>query len=273
MSITKYVPGPPLRDFVELFWFLEGRGLAERTQKEAILPDGCAALVINLSENAVRIYEDIRDNSSTKLSGSIFCGPQSTPYAVAPTATSVIGVHFRPGGAFAFLPMPLEELRNAHVAIESIYGGKAGALRDRLIKAISAKEKFAILENFLRCRMVGSVSLHRAVTHAVRCFQSELAPTVSEIVEQTGLSSRRFSRIFSEQVGLTPKVFHRVQRFQRTMGSVTSAREVDWARLAVEAGYYDQAHFIHEFHSFCSVTPSTFLGTTLGQRNHLPLRG
>jgi AraC-like DNA-binding protein len=91
-------------------------------------------------------------------------------------------------------------------------------------------------------------------------------------VEQIGLSSRRFSRIFSEQVGLTPKVFHRVQRFQRTMGSVASTRKVDWARLAVEAGYYDQAHFIHEFHSFCSVTPSTFLGTTLGQRNHLPLR-
>src|SRR5450631_2949815 len=171
MSITKYVPGSPLRDFIELFWFLDGRGLTERTQKEAILPDGCAALVINLSENAVRIFEDIRDDSSTKLSGSIFCGPQSTPYAVAPTATSVIGVHFRPGGAFAFLPMPLEELRNAHVAIESIYGAKAGALRDRLIKAIPAKEKFAILENFLYWRMVGSVSLHRAVTHAVRCFQ------------------------------------------------------------------------------------------------------
>jgi AraC-like DNA-binding protein len=272
MSITKYMPGPPLRDFIELFWFLDGRGLAERTQKEAILPDGCAALVINLSENAVRIFEGIRYDSSTKLTGSIFCGPQSTPYAVAPTATSVIGVHFRPGGAFSFLPMPLEELRNAHVAVESIYGASASALRDRLINAIPAREKFAILEDFLRCRMIGSVPLHPAVTHALRCFQCERAPAVSEIVDQIGLSSRRFSRIFSEQVGLTPKVFHRVQRFQRTMGSVTSAREVDWARLAVEAGYYDQAHFIHEFHSFCSVTPSTFLGTTAGQRNHLPLR-
>jgi AraC-like DNA-binding protein len=111
------------------------------------------------------------------------------------------------------------------------------------------------------------------VAYAIHAFQRNPSPTISDVLGEIGLSERRFSRVFSEQVGLTPKLFHRVQRFQRTISSLPAMSDVDWARTAVDAGYYDQAHLIHEFRSFCSITPSVFIERKIDQRNHLPLQG
>jgi len=91
------------------------------------------------------------------------------------------------------------------------------------------------------------------------------------VLEKIGLSERRFSQIFSEQVGLTPKLFQRVRRFQKTMASLPPRGEVNWAGTATANGYYDQAHLINDFRAFSSVTPADFFARHVVQRNHLPL--
>jgi AraC-like DNA-binding protein len=273
MLILKHTPSPLLADFVELFWLRQNAPKGVVPNKEAILPDGCAHLVINLTEDAVRVFERIDGETVITLSGSIFGGPRSSPYAILPAASDVIGVLFRPGGAFPFLSIPAEEFRNAQVPIELIFGAPAADIRDQLLSANTAAKKFALLECFLLRRLARPFSLHRAVAYAIHAFQRNPSPTISDVLGEIGLSERRFSRVFSEQVGLTPKLFHRVQRFQRTISSLPAMSDVDWARTAVDAGYYDQAHLIHEFRSFCSITPSVFIERKIDQRNHLPLQG
>jgi AraC-like DNA-binding protein len=263
----------PLAEYVELLWLRDNSMPAHNENREAILPDGRAHLVINLSENAVRIFHRVRDASVETLDGSAFCGPQSSPYAILPTASIVMGVHFRAGGAFPFLSVPAEEFHNARVPLDVIYGTAAHELRDRLIAATSPARKFAILEAFLLERMLRPHALHRAVVYGVRSFESRRSPAVSDVLREIGISARRFSRVFSEQVGLTPKLFQRVQRFQRSITALPASPDVDWASAALEAGYYDQAHFIHDFRCFCSVTPSVFVAARIAQPNHLPLSG
>jgi AraC-like DNA-binding protein len=272
MEILKHFPGPPLNEVVELFWY-SGRGTAaiRGAPREAILPDGCAHLVFNLSENQVAVYRQIDSNRLTALGGSIFCGPQSCPYAIMPTAADVIGVLFRPGGVFRLLSAPAEEYKDAQVASELIFNGDD--VRDELIAAGTPAAGFLFLEKFLLRRLLRSQPIHPAVQYALRAFEQDSFLSVAAVRETIGLSERRFSRVFSEQVGLTPKLFQRIRRFQRTMASLPSHGEVDWAGTATAGGYYDQAHLINDFRLFSSVTPTEFFASRVVQRNHLPLRG
>ena len=272
MAILKHFPAPPLNEIIELFWYREQEtGAVRDTIREAILPDGCAHLVINLSENRIGLYENIGSHRLTALSGSIFCGPRSSPYAVLPAKAVLIGVLFRAGGVFRMLSAPTEEFRETQVPLELITGGDD--LREQLIATAMPATRFLLLEKFLLRQLRRSLSLHRAVRYAVSAFEQDSFLSVAAVLEKIGLSERRFSRIFSEQVGLTPKLFQRVRRFQRTVASLPSHGEVDWAGTATANGYYDQAHLINDFRAFSSVTPSDYFASRIVQRNHLPLRG
>jgi AraC-like DNA-binding protein len=78
---------------------------------------------------------------------------------------------------------------------------------------------------------------------------------VAAVTDRIGLSSRRFIELFRRQVGLTPKVFCRVRRFQHVLRTIHREKDIEWAQIALECGYYDQPHFIHDFQSFSGLTP------------------
>jgi AraC-like DNA-binding protein len=94
---------------------------------------------------------------------------------------------------------------------------------------------------------------------------------VAQVTDCVGLSARRFIELFHRQVGLTPKTFSRVRRFQRVLRAVHGRREIDWAQVALENGYYDQAHFIHDFQGFSGSTPSAYSSLAGPHLNHVPL--
>jgi AraC-like DNA-binding protein len=270
--VLKHFPAPPLSEIIELFWHsARETPRSNGASREAILPDGCAHLVFNLSQNHISLYERINSNSLTSVDGTIFCGPRSSAYAILPAAAAVIGVLFRPGGVYRLLSVPIEEFSNTQVPLELIIG--SNGLREQLVAAITPSARFLLLERFLLNRLQRSLLLHGAVRYALSAFEQNAFLSVADVLEKIGLSERRFSRIFSEQVGLTPKLFQRVRRFQRTVGSLPSHGEVDWARTATANGYYDQAHLINEFRAFSSITPCDFFASRIVQRNHLPLRG
>jgi transcriptional regulator GlxA family with amidase domain len=81
---------------------------------------------------------------------------------------------------------------------------------------------------------------------------------VSDVAQAVDLSQRRFGDVFTMEVGLTPKLFGRVQRFQRVLAVRQSTARVDWAQIAVECGYCDQAHLIRDFVEFSGVSPSEY---------------
>lgn len=273
MNLVRHVPPSRLRECVEIFWLRDNSQPAHHENREAILPDGRPHLVINLSEDAVRVFPQVMNAACDTLDGAVFCGAHCSPYAILPTASLVMGVHFRAGGAYPFFPIPQDELRDLRIPLVELYGSAAGALRERLIAARSPSARFAILEDFLLARMRKPPGLHRAVGHALRSFGRAEHASVNDLLRETGLSRRYFSRVFNEQVGLTPKLFQRVQRFQRVTDACATRSELDWTATALDAGYYDQAHFIHDSRAFSSVAPSEFLAARVKQRNHLPIAG
>ena len=84
-------------------------------------------------------------------------------------------------------------------------------------------------------------------------------PTVREAAKDLGLSQRRFIQVFKEEVGLTPKLFSRIQRFQQTRSLIRLNRSLNWAALALDFGYFDQSHLIREFLEFSGLSPADYL--------------
>lgn len=266
-----YRPPAPLSAYVDLIWYYTGfsRGHA----KERLLPTGTTELVINLHEDEVRTYDPDNLDRCIRHPGSVVVGVH-TRYFVLDTEeqTNVIGVHFKPGGAFPFLPPPAHELRDEHVDLEAIWGLEARFLRERLLAAATPEGKFAVLEQALLARLGRIPEPHGAVLHALRCIDG--APhlqTIAGLTERLGLRPKRFIQLFTEQVGLTPKVYCRIQRFQRVIAQVGQQRRVDWADVAAGCGYYDQAHFIRDFRAFSGLNPGTYLGLRGDYQNHVPI--
>lgn len=113
---------------------------------------------------------------------------------------------------------------------------------------------------------------HPAVAFALREFHAvPHAQTVAEVTDRIGLSPRRFISVFTGAVGLSPKTYCRVQRFQAALCAISRGERVVWTDVAASCGYYDQAHFIHDFRAFSGLTPSAYLARRGEHPNHVPL--
>jgi AraC-like DNA-binding protein len=271
MRFYHQVPTAPLSEFVELLWLYEG--YHQPHQMERLLPDGSMELVINLNDDQVRVYDPRDIGKFQTLRGSVVVGAHSE-FFVIDTAEqhTVAGVHFRPGGAFPFLGLPAGELHNMQVSLEDLWGRPAGRLRERLLDAPTAQAKFRILEQTLLAQAAARLQRHPAVAFALREFHGlPHTRTIADVTGQIGLSAKRFIQVFSGEVGLTPKLFCRVRRFQRVLRRIGAGRPVEWAAVALDCGYFDQAHFIRDFRAFSGINPSTYALQRTEHLNHVPL--
>jgi AraC-like DNA-binding protein len=271
MILRTYVPPSPLSHFVNSFWICEG--YAPPHKKERVLPDGSMQLIINLREDITRLYNSNNSDECRSLRGSIISGTHSG-FVIIDTAeqASVIGVHFKPGGASPFLKLPANELRDTHVSLDDLWGTAGFDLRNRLLEANAPEAKFRILEKTLLAEATGSLVGNPALEVALREFHGiPTLRTISAVIERTGLSKRRFIQLFDERVGITPKAFCRVRRFQGALRLIARGSRVKWADLAADCGYYDQAHFIHDFRNFSGLNPSTYLDYRTEHMNHVRL--
>jgi AraC-like DNA-binding protein len=237
MLHLSYTPASPLLDFVDGFWLYDG--YTQPHLKERILPSGTIELVINLRDDELRIYDAAHPERCNRFSGALVSGAYGG-FFVIDTAeeSSIMGVHFKPGGAFPFLGLPAGELADAHVNLETLWGRSAVELRERLCGAATPLERFHLLEEALLANLFRPLEHHYAVPTALDAFgQTDARATVRDIARHIGLSQRRFIQVFTEEIGMTPKLFSRVQRFHRALALVRQTTAPDWAQLAVDCGY------------------------------------
>jgi len=272
MIFHSHSPRPPLNRYIASIWLQQGYDPAHALER--IMPDGCAAFIINLREDRFRLPGRDNDNETRTISGAILSGTRSK-YAVLDTAcqSSVMGVHFKPGGVFPFLAMPVSELHGEVLTLDLIWGSMANELRDQLVEAVLPGSKFRIMERFLLRTMRRAAEPHPAVAYALRQFQD--APGEHSIIglsRSIGLSQRHFIQLFAEHVGMTPKKYCRVRRFQHVLKLIHSEREVNWAEIAIACDYFDQAHFNHDFRAFSGINPTAYLHNRSEHRNHVRLQ-
>lgn len=269
MALALHTPAAPLSAFVANLWSLSDAPLHAR---ERIVPSGTLELVINLDQDEFRIYDSLETSQFRRFSGAVVSGAYDS-FFVIDTAqhSSVIGVHFKPSGALPFLKLPPGTLAGTHVDLDALWGAAARELRETLCATRDPARRFQILEAALLAQLGRPFRRHAAVQTALRELGRGTA--VRDIVDQVGLSHRRFIELFSAEVGITPKLFGRIQRFQRASRLTQGQPSLDWSKIAAECGYFDQSHLIRDFMAFSGFSPEQFLRHSLPlvKENHLAL--
>ncbi len=247
---------PPLSAHVEMFW---GQQARERLPgPESVLPSGTIDVVVDLLDPA---------------RPPLVCGPHTTPFRMQRARReSYVGIHFKPGGAAAILGVPAHELRGRLLELDALWGQPALELRDRLQEAGTFAARVSLLEETLCARLERARDPHPAVTYALAELGRAPANTsIATLGACAGLSARRFIELFEARVGLTPKLFARLRRFQTVLDAATAREGMDWADVALRCGYYDQAHLHRDFRAFADLTPGAYLRQRSADPHHVPL--
>jgi AraC-like DNA-binding protein len=265
-------PHPLLARFVKTAWIslpaAEGNA-PQAPAREHVLPTGLMHLVFRLSGPAVRLFDSAADGSGRQLGHALVGGPRAGFYAKDVTAPAhSIGVQLLPGAAQALLGLPADELAGRHVSLEDLWGSGAGLMREQLLAAAAPGDTLRTFEALLlqRLHAAPAQAAHPMVAQALRQFSAGIG--VEEAVARSGYSHRQFIRLFSQAVGLGPKLYCRVQRFQTTLPLVQSPLAL--AAVAMEAGYSDQPHFSREFREFAGLTPEQYRLARPVSANHVP---
>lgn len=263
MLYVRHVPGPPLSAHVAELWYLSA---ATPRAAERILPSGTLQLVVNLDEDELRIYDGptLRRYSGAAVSGAY----QSSFVVDARAHASMVGVHFRPGGAWPFLGAPPGALTDTHADLADLWGHGAAELRDRLCAAPEPRACFALLERALLERLSNARPGHPLVPHAIAALDGG-ERRVADVAAALGISHRRLVDVFTAEAGLTPKAFARITRFRRALSRAEREGDPDWARLAATSGFCDQSHLIREFVALAGDSPTALIAHSSRERAKL----
>ncbi|WP_344195407.1 helix-turn-helix domain-containing protein [Kribbella karoonensis] len=256
MEYVSRVPRPPLDGLIDDLYFLEGTPPYARLM---LPPMPAALLIVNLGE-PFRIRAGADVEAAEYADGCVITTPTRALEFGYPPGSRSVGVHFKPWGLAPFLPMPAAELCDLPVTVEQVWGRPAIAeLRDRLAAASGPQEMLTLLEEELLRRLSESAGLGLVRHTSSVIAAAGGAVAIGDLSVAAGVSSTHLTQRFKELIGVTPKRLARTYRFAGTVFAIDPAGPIDWGELAGGAGYFDQAHFGHEFRAFTGLTPTRYV--------------
>lgn len=254
MIYREHIPGPELAPYVECFWELRNDAHDEHAPPERILPDGCFELVLNFGEVFKRFHPDGTVELQPK---ALMVGQMTRHVMIKPTGRiDLLGVRFHPGGAFPFFRFPQNEMTDRIFDIDAIV--PFSTIFSELLNHPSTSDRIKIIETWLCTAFRSGKNDLRLTQWATQTILAHNGVVHLKSFQQTlGVSERQLERLFKNQVGLSPKMFARIIRFQSIFRALES-ESADWLPLVYECGYYDQSHFLKDFKSFAGELPSSY---------------
>jgi AraC-like DNA-binding protein len=266
------LPMPALRPFVALVWASEGGapGGGEQMVREHALPTGMMHLVLRMTDSPLRITDPRQGGPAQPMAPALVGGARSGFYVREFSGPSCsVGAVLRPGAAQCLFGVSADDLAERHTPLEDLWNASAGHLRTQLQERPLAEDRLTLLEAALAARLPRARGLHPAIASVLA--ERPAAWTVADAVRHSGLSHRRFIALFRQTVGLPPKSWLRVQRFQQVLSALGQGSDGSLAALAADACYSDQSHFNREFLAFTGVTPQIYRRLLPAHANHLPI--
>ncbi len=258
MHYQEVQPNPALSKFIDCFWLLESNDKKSQTEPHKILPDGCIELLFHFKSLNRRF---ISNDESIAEPRSFFSGQIKRSIMIKSTGTvGVLGVRFRPAGAYPFLRLPMiVELTEKVVDLTEIWGRKGRELNSRILESTTNQERIRHAESFLLNRLDQKIAEDVIVRQAlVEIIRAKGQTSIDFLMRNIGISGRQLERKFDQLVGLTPKTFSRIIRFQNVFDLLSKNHFQHLTTLALQCGFYDQAHFIHEFKEFTGQSPTAY---------------
>lgn len=250
-------PDPRLRGHV-IGPYLGWREQTTRALRRRETASGIIPLIINLG-SAYRVIPGGAASPETRT--SFVAGLYENWVDVeGPLATTAIQVNLTPLGARSLLGVPMDAIANRVVELEDLLTGGERSLVEQLRNTTAWSARFELLETFLLRRLAAAPSASAPVTWAWQQLETSRGRVgIGALARELGWSHRHLISQFREHVGLAPQVVARILRFQRAVALVTSPGKESLSRIALKAGYYDQAHLNRDFTEFAGTSPTALI--------------
>lgn len=260
MHYEEILPSLHLRNYVKCFWVLEQFDDSLPCSAETVLPDGSMEMVFNLADRFRRYHS----NGKIEIQPSaIIVGQMRQAIQIKPLGKiNLFGIRFQTIGAYHFFRFSMDELTDKIERLDLVCEVADKYLEEQINESLTTQERIGIVENFLTKKIAKKESTNKATEVTIeKIIENSGLISVREIAKEVGLSQRQLERHFLQKVGVSPKFFSRMIRLKSILQSLQSQQNHNLSNLALSFGYYDQAHFTHEFKEFAGKSPGEFLKT------------
>jgi AraC-like DNA-binding protein len=169
------------------------------------------------------------------------------------------GIKFKPGGFYPFVQRPISQYTDKTINLAGVFGEAGTRFESAMRAATGDEEMVAVAEEFLRQQSPAHDEHIVLIKQIIESISTERAMTkVDDLVRGFKINKRSLQRLFSQYVGVSPKWVIQRYRLHEATEQMALGEIVDWSRLAVDLGYFDQAHFIKDFKAIVGLTPAEY---------------
>jgi AraC-like DNA-binding protein len=251
-----YIPAAPLDRFVEVFVYFEGVYHAHNVDR--FLPNGDTEILIDFHDTPQYIY----DNNTLKEIQACHhvwaSGVRTEPITIpSGSGSSMMVIALKKGMAAPFF---------------LVWGSDFGLLREHLLETSDVAVRFQLVEDFLLRKFRSKLNANPCIEFAMgeMCERPD-AISIGRMNQKIGYSQKHFTEMFRRSVGVTPKSYLKIMRFQKAVKTIDAQPDLNWGEIALECGFYDQAHFIHDFKHFSGFTPEHYATIHTNYQNYIPV--
>jgi AraC-like DNA-binding protein len=240
-QLKRLQPTPDLRYFVEHYWLIAWDLRDQPPYVQETLPYPSVHLVFEAGRT--RIYGVITGKFARRLEGQ----------------GQVFGVKFRPGAFYPFLRSPISQITDAEIGLEEAFGIDSSALEQTIFAQPSQERQLELVEQFLHSRQPERDLAIDQINQIIDGIIADRSITkVDDVACRFSFGKRTLQRLFSQYVGVSPKWVIKRYRLQEAADQLADGTALDWPRMALDLGYFDQAHFIKDFKRIVGRTPGEY---------------
>ena len=249
MLYSEYQPCKELCQVINCYWMSPALSSLEKhlysVSQEIIIPDACLDIIFEVDKQ-------------TNNYNCFIVGTMSKPIVVLPefAKKQIYAIRFNPAGSYSFFRNDLDDFTDLTVDFKSVSQNLAKELAVIFLSKKSLCEKIKHLDRFFLRRFSEWKQNAFIMNSLASIFSTKGNMEIKKLAQDQYVSERHLNRMFKQWIGLSPKEFTRIIRFQNTLRNVVSSDKIIWTSLAIESGYHDQAHFINEFKGLAGITPT-----------------
>jgi AraC-like DNA-binding protein len=254
MDLQLYTIEPVLQPFIKVICSMESKGPADVMAPFRVLPDTCVELFVNYTDVPLARITG-KQNTDTNRSIIVFRMSSFMDVHMQP-GSGCIAICFNPGAAYHFFSLPMHEVTDSVAGMDHFWEHASTELEEKVALTHTNKERVSIIQHYLIQLLTKKQKADKAVEYClwqINLLKGQLS--VNQLSEKTGISLRQLGRRFNNCVGLSPKEYTRISRFIHSLPHLKKLPSVSLTEVAYESGYYDQAHFIHDYKEYTGLTP------------------
>ncbi len=242
-------------------------------EMEKYLPDGTVNIIFELSGNPKYIYDNDTKLPKKAYSDVWFSGVLKDYITISAHSEEMLVVVFKPGAGYLLTHQSADSYTDKVVPASKVFGASITKLHANLKLLKTPEEKFEAIEQWISGQFKEDDFYTDMIQYAVETIQNTSSRiSIAELAEKSGYSQKQFIALFKKYVGITPKQFHRITRFNQILATVENEKRISWTAIANDCGYFDQAHFIKDFKSFSGLNPQQYLSDIGDYPNFFPVK-